>query len=152
MFKKSLIITAVLGLAVFAQSASASYIAKPGDLLRTADDATVVLVMDDMTRLPIAADAFKVRYNNNFALIKTVTTAERGTYNSNGALTLGSLNSLPSGTVFLYDNNQPGIFVVDNGFKRLFSTLSGFQAGGYNLNNVQWVGQYTLYPTGVSVQ
>lgn len=140
----------LLGL-VLAGSASAGYTAKAGDLLRTTDDATVVLVMDDGSRVPISADAYLVRYNNNFSLVKTVTLAERGSYNSD-LLTLNTMTSLVSGTVFMYNINTPGIFKIENGYKRLFSTLSGFMNGGNNLNDVQWVGGSTLYPTGASLQ
>lgn len=151
MFKKSLVLSMLLGLVFVGGSASASYTAKAGDLLRTADDATVVLVMDDGLRVPISADAYLVRYDNNFSLVKTVTLAERGSYNSD-LLTLNSTISLPSGTVFMYNINTPGIFKIENGYKRLFSTLTGFMNGGNNLNAVQWVGGSTLYPTGSPLQ
>ena len=150
MFKKSLLgFSVFFGLVLFAHSASA-YTPQTGDLLRTADDATIVLVMDDGRRLPVSAEGYAIRYQNNFGLVKTVTSAERGSYSSN--LVLGKENSIPSGSVFMYDFNQPGIYLVQNGFKRLFSTYGGFLAGGYDLNNVQWIGQYTEYPTGAPVQ
>ena len=140
-----------LGFVVFVSHADAAYVAKPGDLLRTVNDPTVVLVMDDGTRVPLSADAYAVRYNNNFSLVKTVTEAERGTYDSMN-ITLNHLTSLAPSTVFIYEVDQPGIYKVENGFKRLFMTWSGFEAAGYSLNDVQWVGEYTWYPTGAPVQ
>jgi|SRR3989344_2437383 len=151
MFRNKLILATFLSLVLVGQTASAAFVAKPGDLLRTPEDATVVLVMDDGSRVPISSDAYSVRYNNNFDLVKTVTLTERGSYNSD-LLTLNSMSSLTSDSIFQYDFNQPGIFLVQNGYKRLFTTFGGFLAAGYNLNNVQWVGQFTLYPTGASVQ
>jgi hypothetical protein len=88
-----------------------------------------------------------MRYSNNFSLVKIVTTEERGAYNGD-MLTLNTMTSLPNGTVFMHNFNQPGIYVIDNGVKRLFTTWTGFEALGYDLNDVQWVGQHTLYPTG----
>ena len=149
MFRKSLLLSLSLGLVFVSNVASAGYTAVRGDLLRTADDATVVLVLDDNSRIPVSAEGFALRYNNNFGLVKTVTATERGTYDSN--LVLGRMNSLANGTVFMYDLNQPGIYKIDNGFKRLFMTWSGFLSDGQNLNNVQWVGSHALYPTGSPV-
>lgn len=140
----------LFALIAVAHSAGAAYTAKPGDLLRTASDQTVVLVMDNGTRMTISADGYAVRYNNNFGLIKVVTLAERGTYNSDFILNPSS--SLTSGTVFMYEMNQPGIFLIENGYKRLFSTWNGFEAAGHKLSDVEWVGQYTLYPTGTPVK
>jgi hypothetical protein len=151
MFKISLVVAMLLGVVFVAHSASAAFVAKPGDLLRTASDQTVVLVMDNGTRIPVSADGFALRYNNNFGLVKTVTDAERGDYTGN-ALTLSASNSLAPGSVFLYNTNQPGIYIIQDGQKRLFSTLAGFNAGGNNLNLVQWAGQFTEYPTGVPIQ
>lgn len=152
MFKKSLVLAVMFfGFMVFAPNAGAYYTAVPGDLLRTANDATVVLVMDDGTRVPLAAEAFAVRYGNNFSLVKVVTTEERGAYNSD-TLTLNALTSLPNGTVFMHNFNMPGIYVIDNGIKRLFTTWTGFESLGYDMNDVQWVGQHTVYPTGTPVQ
>jgi hypothetical protein len=74
MFKKSLVLGSLLSLVFMASTASAAYTAKAGDLLRTADDATVVLVMDNGSRIPVSAEGFAIRYNNNFGLVKTVTT------------------------------------------------------------------------------
>lgn len=148
MFIKSIALSMFLGLVLFT-TAGAAYTPVVGDLLRTPEDATVVLVLDNGVRTPISADAYKVRYNNNFSLVKTVTLSERGSYSGDS---LNAALSLTNGTLFIYDFNQPGIFIVENGFKRLFSTWTGFEAGGHNLNNVQWVGQYTLYPTGAPVQ
>ena len=150
MFRKSLILSMLFALIAIAHSASADYTAKPGDLLRTDADQTVVLVMDNGSRVAISASAYAVRYNNNFGLVKVVTLAERGSYNSDYILNTES--SLISGTVFMYDLNQPGIFRIENGYKRLFSTWTGFEAAGNNLKDVQWVGQYTMYPTGTPVQ
>jgi hypothetical protein len=150
MIKKSLILSTFLGLLFMGQSASAFYTAVPGNLLRTASDATVVLVMDDLSRVPVSAAAFAIRYNNNFGLVKTVTLAERGEFNSN--LVMNAASSLPSGTVFMYETDQPGIFLIENGYKRLYSTYSGFLNSGNSLSNVQWAGQYTLYPTGAPIQ
>lgn len=152
MFKKSLTLAVVFfGLMIFAQDASAFYTAVPGDLLRTASDATVVVVMDDLTRVPISADAYAMRYNNNFSLIKRVTTEERGSYNSS-TLTINAMMSLPNGTVYMHNFSKNGIYVIDNGFKRLFTTWSGFEGSGHDFNDVEWVGPYTVYPTGPPVQ
>jgi hypothetical protein len=152
MFKRNIIVVSMLlAFAFMGSTASAAYVAVPGDLLRTADDATVVVVMDNNSRVPVSADAFLVRYNNNFGLVKTVTLAERGNYNSD-LQTINSMSSLASGTVFIYEVDQPGIFLIDNGFKRLFSTYTGFENAGYSLKNVQWAGTYTSYPTGTSIQ
>jgi hypothetical protein len=52
----------------------------------------------------------------------------------------------------MYELDEPGIFVVENGFKRLFSSWTGFEAAGHNFNQIQWAGSYTLYPTGTPVQ
>jgi len=149
MFKKSLVLSMLLGLTVFVSGASAAYVAVPGDLLRTAEDQTVVLVLDNGVRTPISADAYAMRYNNDFSLVKTVTLAERGSYSGDS---LNSMSSLRSGTVFMYELDQPGIYLVDNGFKRLFMTWTGFEANGHNFNDVEWAGNYTLYPTGTPVQ
>ncbi len=148
MFAKSMSLAMVLGLVLFT-TAGAAYTPVPGDLLRTPEDATVVLVLDNGVRTPISADAYAVRYNNNFSLVKTVTLAERGSYSGDS---LNAQLSLTHGSVFIYEVDEPGIFLVENGMKRLFSTWTGFEAGGHDLKNVQWVGQYTLYPTGAPVQ
>jgi hypothetical protein len=145
------VLSMLLAFAFVGTTASAAFVAVPGDLLRTADDATVVVVMDNNSRVPISADAFLVRYNNNFGLVKVVTLAERGSYNS-GLQTINSASSLASGTLFIYEVDQPGIFLVEGGFKRLFSTYTGFENAGYSLKNVQWAGTYTSYPTGAPIQ
>jgi len=149
MFKKSLVLSMLMSMTMFVSGASAAYMAVPGDLLRTADDATVVLVMDNLQRVPISADGFAKRYNNDFSRVKVVTLAERGSFSGDA---LNHLTSLTSGTVFMYELNQPGIYLVDNGFKRLFMTWTGFEANGHNFNDVIWVGDYTMYPTGAPVQ
>jgi hypothetical protein len=150
MLKKTLTLSLSLALFVVASNASASYIAQPGDLLRTMDDATVVLVMDNGSRMPISADGYALRYNNNFGLVKVVTAGERGSYSSD--MIINNATSLTSGTVFMYEVNQPGFFVIENGFKRMFSTWTGFEAAGHNLKDVEWIGLYTQYPTGTPVQ
>lgn len=148
MFIKSIVLSMCLGLVLFT-TASAAYTAVPGDLLRTAEDPTVVLVMDDLKRVPLSADAFAMRYGNNFGLVKYVTAAERGSYSGDS---LNSMTSLTNGTVFIYELDKPGIFLVQDGYKRLFSTWTGFEAMGNNFNDVVWVGTYTWYPTGSPVQ
>ena len=150
MFRKSLVLSLLFALTAVAHTAGAGYTAVPGDLLRTAEDQTVVLVMDNGSRMPISADGYALRYNNNFGLVKVVTLAERGAYNSDFILNPSS--SLASGTVFMYEMNQPGIFLIENGYKRLFSTWNGFEAAGNNLSDIEWVGLYSLYPTGTPVQ
>lgn len=148
MFKKSLVLSAFMGLMLVSTAGAQSYVAKPGDLLRTADDATVVLVLDNGNRVPISADGYAKRYNNDFSLVKTVTASERGSYSGDA---LNSLTSLHSGQVFMYELDEPGIFIVDNGFKRLFSSWTGFEAMGHSFDDIIWVGSYTLYPTGTPV-
>ena len=150
MFNKSVILTLFLGLIAVAPVASAGYVASPGDLLRTAENPTVVLVMDNGNRIPISADGYAVRYNNNFGLVKVVTLAERGNYSSD--FIINSASSLASGTVFMYEINQPGIFQIENGYKRLFMTWTGFETAGNRLSDVEWIGLYTMYPTGVPIQ
>jgi len=148
MFKKSLVLSAFIGLMVASSVSAQSYVAKPGDLLRTADDATVVLVLDNGTRVPVSADAYAMRYHNDFSLVKTVTASERGSYSGDS---LNSMTSLHSGEVFIYELDQPGIFIVENGFKRLFSSWTGFEAMGNSFNDIVWVGSFTQYPTGAPV-
>lgn len=130
-------------------SAGAGYTPVPGDVIKVESNATVYVVDDSGQRIPLSAAAYQVRYNNNFSLIKIVTEAEMGARTEN---ILNVQSSVSNGTLIMYETEQPGIFIVENGYKRVFSTWQGFTAKGYELSQVTWIGLYTKYPTGVPVQ
>lgn len=147
---KASILLASVALLLVSGMASAAYTPVPGDLIKVETSPTVYLVDDAGQRIALSASAYEVRYNNNFSLVKTVTEAEMGTRNTN--LLLNRETSVPNGTLIIYETDQPGIFLVENGYKRVFSTWQGFTAMGYDFNDVTWVGRYTMYPTGTPIQ
>jgi len=111
-----------------------TYVPKVGDLIRTVSDPTVFLVDDQLNRIPVSADAYKIRYNNNFSLVKFVDPSQIGFFNPSGGL-----DSLVA---------DPNIYLLQNGFKRPFATFEAFVRSGLSNKPVRWVGTYDDYPTG----
>ena len=148
--RKAYIVFTIITLLFVGFSANAAYTPKPGDVIKVESSATVYLVDDGGQRIPLSASAFEVRYNNNFSVVKTVTEAEMGVRSDN--LILNRETSEPNGTLIMYQTEQPGIFLIENGYKRVFSTWEGFTARGYTFSQVTWVGAYTVFPTGVPIQ
>lgn len=130
--------------------ADAAYTPQPGDLVRTEQNPTVFLIDDQNTRIPLSADAYKTRYNNDFSLIKFVTAAELGSWSD--LFTLNQKSSVANGTLIIYQTDKPTIYLVENGFKRPIATYQKFLSLGYGMDKVQWVGEYTIIPTGAPIQ
>jgi hypothetical protein len=123
-----------------------TYVPKVGDLIRTVSDPTVFLVDDQLNRIPVSADAYKIRYNNNFSLVKFVDPSQIGFFNPSGGL--DSLVADPNGSLIIYTTNNPTIYLLQNGFKRPFATFEAFVRSGLSNKPVRWVGTYDDYPTG----
>jgi hypothetical protein len=130
--------------------AGAAYTPQPGDVVRTAENSTVFLIDDQNTRIPLSADAYAMRYNNDFSLVKIVTAAELGNWSN--VFTLNQKSSVPNGTLIIYKTDKPTIYLVENGFKRPIATYQKFLSLGYSMGTVQWVGQHSVFPTGAPIQ
>jgi hypothetical protein len=129
-----------------ASDAQAAYSPIVGDLIRTNTNPTVYLVADDLVRIPLSAEAYAIRYGNNFFLVKYVDGAVIG--NVPNHIALNAQTSKPNGTLIMYTTDKPTIYMVENGFKRPFASWDAFTSRGYSLYQVEWVGTYTTYATG----
>jgi hypothetical protein len=141
---------AVIGLLVFALqlisvSGAKAYIPKSGDVIKVDASPAVFLVDDAGQRIPLSSQAFAIRYNNNFDLIRTVTEAEWGGYTTN--FIINETQSRPNGSLIMYWQD-PTIYLIENGYKRGFATWEAFSSRGYDVAQIHVVGQFELYPTG----
>lgn len=125
---------------------AASYIPKPGDLIKTQSSLTVFLVDDNLQKMPVSFAGYVTRYGNNWSLVKTIADSELGAYNP--YLVLGATNSHKSGTLIMYTTNNPTIYLLENGVKHGFTNMQALTSRGYNTSKVEWVGTYETYPTG----
>lgn len=150
--KIKLLSVAVILFAAFimADKAEAAYTPQPGDVVKTAANPTVFLIDDSLARIPLSADAYAVRYNNDFSIIKVVTVAELGNWSD--SFTLNEMSSAKSGSLIIYQTDRPTIYLVENGYKRPIATYEKFLAQGYKVSDVQWVAQYAIFPTGAPIQ
>jgi hypothetical protein len=144
-----------VGVIIFAaflitQKADAAYTPQPGDVVRTEANPTVFLIDDQKARIPLSADAYQVRYNNDFSLIKFVTAEELGNWSD--IFTLNKKSSVPNGSLIIYHTDKPTIYLVENGFKRPIATYQKFLSLGYSMDSVEWVGQHSVFPTGEPIQ
>lgn len=151
---KVLVPMCVLGLSFMffsAQSAQAAdYTPKAGDLIKTKTNPTVFLVDDQLTRWPVSAQAYAIRYHNNFTLIKIVADSQIGSFDPTGGL--NSTSAEPEGTLVMYTTNNPTVYLLQNGFKRPFATFDAFTKAGHSMNQVKWIGTYDVYPTGSVIE
>ncbi|MBI4363721.1 MAG: hypothetical protein HY545_02625 [Candidatus Doudnabacteria bacterium] len=127
------------------QTAMAAYAVKPGDVIKANASATVYYVDDQLQRIPMYADAFAVRYNNDFSKVKNLTTAEVGSVNND--LILNREMSEAEGSLIMYDVGQT-VYLIENGMKRPFTSWQAFINRGYSGSQIKWVGTYHLYATG----
>lgn len=121
-----------------AKTVHAAYVAKPGDLLKTQTGHTVYLVDDNFQRIPMTAEAYKIRYNNDFSKVLIVDVLEIGSFAT--YLRIGQTNSHPDGTLIVYSLDNPEVFVLNHGFKKSLGLRT-------DLTGVAWVGTYEIYPT-----
>lgn len=119
---------------------------KAGDLIKTKTNPTVFLVDDQLTRWPVSAQAYAVRYNNNFTLVKIVADNEIGTFDPTSGI--NSTQAEADGSLIIYTTDRPTIYLLQNGFKRPFATWDSFTSRGYSTSKLIWVGTYDIYPTG----
>lgn len=129
-------------------TAQAVYTAKPGDVIKVATGKTVYYVDDQLQRIPLSADGFTTRYNNNFAVVKNVTEAEVGSFNN--GLILNRELSKPNGALIIYELGKT-VYLLENGVKRPFTSWEAFAKRGYKANQIHWVGTYQIYATGAPI-
>lgn len=130
------------------QTAQAAYTPKPGDVIKVSGTSIVYYVNDQLQRLPMYADAFEVRYNNNFFVVKNLTQAEVGEMSGN--LILNRELSDAEGSVIMYDVGKT-VYLIENGMKRPFTSWQAFASRGYKANQIKWVGAYHIYATGANL-
>ena len=126
-------------------TAQAAYVAKPGDVIKVKTGRTVYYVDDQLQRIPLYADAFALRYNNDFSIVKNLTEAEVGGYN-NELILNRELSDAP-GSLIMYNVDQT-VYLLENGVKRPFTSWDAFVKRGYASKQIKWVGFYHIYATG----
>jgi len=129
--------------------AQAAYVAKAGDLIKVAGGSNTVYLVDDIgQRIPLSAEAYRIRYNNDFSLVQSLT--EEEVAGRTNHFLINETLSHKEGTLIKYWNS-PTIYLLEDGFKRGFTSWDSFEDAGYKLSNVQLVGEYEIYPTGLII-
>ena len=130
------------------QTVQAAYEAKPGDVIKVTTGKTVYYVDDGLQRIPLSAEGFAIRYNNNFSVVKNLTEAEVKSFNN--SMILNRETSSSNGSLIMYDIGQT-VYLLENGMKRPFSSWEALTKRGYEASQIQWVGTYEIYATGPSL-
>ncbi len=147
--KISVLVLVLLGLQLItASQTQAAYTPKAGDLIKVKGGNTVFLVDDVWQRIPLNAEAFAIRYNNQFSKVLELTEVEVG-----GKVDSWIINGEAShadGTIIKYWNDST-IYLLNGGFKHGFASWEAFTASGHNIADLELVGDYEVYPTGATI-